>query len=381
LETGGNALSSLLNNLTSRDAVLEAIRICDEKGRAEFLAFYGYKPARTYVLQHDGHEYDSKAIVGVAYGIQHGTPLKPVEFSGGEKTVVRCLARLGFLAVEAPHPALSLVRGSTYFRKDLVARYGGQLQSGIWTPKDFPAIFLFTGDSGKTYGYHDDWKDGVFQYTGEGQNGPMTFTGGNKAIRDHRANGKDLLLFRDLGKGKGVRYEGLFECASWSVDQRPDKAGNDRQAIIFSLVPVTTDAHAESLALTAVTEPAPAQTLTILRAAAYEAAVSQQERKTPFQARQSWFRRSEAVKRYVLARANGRCEACELPAPFMKKEGGPYLEPHHTQRLADDGPDHPKWVGAICPNCHRRIHSGEDGKDWNTQLQERLKILEPEIEH
>jgi 5-methylcytosine-specific restriction protein A len=369
-----------LNDLTSRDAVLEAIRLCDQKGRAEFLAFYGYKPARKYVLQHDGRGYDSKAIVGVAYGIQHGAPLQPTNFSGGEKTVVRCLTRLGFLVIEASHPALSLVRGSTYFRKDLVARYGGQLQSGIWTPRDFPAIFLFTGDSGKTYGYHDDWKDGVFEYTGEGQNGPMTFTGGNKAIRDHRANGKDLLLFKDLGKGKGVRYEGLFECASWTFDQRPDKAGGDRQAIIFSLVPVGTDAHAESPALTAMSETDPAQALTALRAVAYEAAASQPERKNPIQARQSWFRRSEAVKRYVLARANGKCEACELPAPFMKKEGGPYLEPHHTQRLADDGPDHPKWVGAICPNCHRRIHSGEDGKDWNTRLQERLKILEPETD-
>lgn len=43
-------------------------------------------------------------------------------------------------------------------------------------------------------------------------------------------------------------------------------------------------------------------------------------------------------------------------APFQRKDGTPYLEPHHIQRLADEGPDHPKWVGAVCPSCHREIH-------------------------
>lgn len=372
-------MSNPLRDLTSREAVLEAIRLCDETGREEFLNHYGYKAAKTYFLRHNNHEYDSKAIVGVAYGIQHGVTLKSADFSGGENTVARCLRRLGFSVTEPEHPALRLERGAEYFRVDLRATYGGQLQSGIWTPRDFATIFLFTGASGKTYGYHDDWNDGVFEYTGEGQNGDMTFTGGNKAIRDHRKDGKDLLLFTDLGKGKGVRYEGLFECASWTTVRRPGKDKTSRAAIVFSLIPVSTEAHTNEKAPIAPTENdaehAPA--ISNLKAAAYEAA-GEPPRTTPIEARQSWFKRSEAVKRYVLARAGGKCEACEAPAPFKKKRGEPYLEPHHTQRLADDGPDHPRWVGAICPNCHRRIHSGEDGKEWNFRLQERLKILEPE---
>ncbi|MFC1652495.1 HNH endonuclease [Planctomycetota bacterium] len=37
-----------------------------------------------------------------------------------------------------------------------------------------------------------------------------------------------------------------------------------------------------------------------------------------------------------------------------------FLEVHHLFRLADDGPDIPDNVAAICPNCHRELHYGAD---------------------
>lgn len=346
-------------------------------GRESFLKTYGYKPSRRYTLQYEGRQYDTKAIAGVAYEMQHGTPLKATELSGGENTVARHFAQLGFRVTKTPHPALALVRGSIYFRKDLLAAYGGQLQAGIWTPKSFPVVFLFSGDSGKAYGYDDKWLGGVFIYTGEGQIGPMTFTGGNKAIRDHRADGKDLLLFKDLGKGKGVRYEGVFDCASWQFVSRPDKATEIRQAILFDLIPVFSDAQSGVLYQCTESETSISPSITDLKAAAYIAALSPRAQAYPAEVKRTWYERSEAVKRYVIARANGKCEACNEPAPFKKKDGTPYLEPHHTQRIADEGPDHPAWVGAICPNCHRRIHSGEDGDAWNSKLQDRLRVVEP----
>ncbi|MFL6446142.1 MAG: HNH endonuclease [Bryobacteraceae bacterium] len=70
------------------------------------------------------------------------------------------------------------------------------------------------------------------------------------------------------------------------------------------------------------------------------------------------------------------CEACKQPAPFDRPDGKPYLEPHHTRRVSDGGPDHPSSVAAVCPNCHRRIHHGRDGKQYNVALQERLSEIE-----
>lgn len=364
-----------LSQLTSAEAVKAAIAECDQLGRDAFLKRYGYKYSRLYPLHFDGRIYDSKAIAGVAYGKQHGVPLKAKEFSGGVAIVVPVLERLGFPIRETSHPVASLEEGATYYRKDLLEQYGGQLQKGIWTPREFPVVFIFTGDSGKAFGYRDGWTDdGVFRYTGEGQSGDMTFTNGNEAIRDHRQNGKDLLLFEDLGKGKGVRYAGLFECASWSEVESSDKDKHQRKIIVFNLVPVTTSAG-DREALPKINQIEP-PSLEELRNAAYIASQSDKTASKASTAKRSWYERSAKVRDYVLARSNGICEACDQPAPFKKKDGSPYLEPHHTTRLADEGPDHPAWVGAICPTCHRRIHSGEDGLLWNRHLQVKLGVLE-----
>ncbi|MEO8494179.1 MAG: HNH endonuclease signature motif containing protein [Planctomycetota bacterium] len=88
--------------------------------------------------------------------------------------------------------------------------------------------------------------------------------------------------------------------------------------------------------------------------------------------------RSLAIKLYVLRRADGHCEYCEMPAPFDKTDGTPYLEPHHTTQLADDGPDHPAHVIALCPNRHRRAHHADDAKSFNAELKALLRELEPQ---
>ena len=86
--------------------------------------------------------------------------------------------------------------------------------------------------------------------------------------------------------------------------------------------------------------------------------------------------RSEAVRVYVLRRADGRCEVCGNPAPFETSAGKAYLEPHHTRRLADGGPDHPRWVTALCPNYHARVHYGANANQFNASLIEQLGELQ-----
>ena len=45
-------------------------------------------------------------------------------------------------------------------------------------------------------------------------------------------------------------------------------------------------------------------------------------------------------------------------------------------RRADDGPDHPAHVIALCPNCHRRAHYAGDAKAFNTVLKRKVKAIE-----
>ena len=90
----------------SRVEIEKAIEECDRLGREAFLKAYGFRPARRYLLVHEGGQYDSKAIVGAAHGFLPGElPLTPSTpgFSGGADHAARFLQRLGFdVVAEGP---------------------------------------------------------------------------------------------------------------------------------------------------------------------------------------------------------------------------------------------------------------------------------------
>lgn len=268
--------------------------------------------------------------------------------------------------------------GSVYNRrKDIHSVYGGQQQGGISTPKSEPFIFLFTGQSGTSYGYEDGWtKDGLFGYTGEGQSGDMEFLRGNKAILEHASNGKDLLLFEILEKRQGVRFIGPFYCDRYETYQGLDVDGLTRESIRFLLAPLTKGSDSSETALNGPVETIQGLSLEDLRKRAYEAL---QPPKTTLvsHSQGTIHSRSQAVKNYVLARADGHCELTGEKAPFLTKSGKPYLEVHHTRKLSDGGPDHPRWVAAISPTAHREIHFGKNGDELNKRLMSILDEIEP----
>jgi 5-methylcytosine-specific restriction enzyme A len=124
------------------------------------------------------------------------------------------------------------VKGKNYVRRELHDQFGGQQQGGISTPSQHPIILIFTGEQGAEYGYRDGWtEEGVFCYTGEGQQGDMEFKRGNSAIRDHIQSGKDLYLFQYVNSGI-VRYVDQMVCSGYEYREAPDIDGNSRQAIV-----------------------------------------------------------------------------------------------------------------------------------------------------
>jgi len=255
------------------------------------------------------------------------------------------------------------IKGKTYIRREIHNNYGGQQQSGISTPANKPLIFLFSGDQGEQYGYRDGWtEDGIYLYSGQGQRGNMEFLHGNKAIRDHIENGKDLHLFEYVEQGK-VRYVDQLVYTGFLNHEAPDLDGNLRTAIVFELVPL----DSFNSILNEVQHEIENDSMDELRRRALE------ESKTPRPPRESSsiaHYRSEAVKTYVLRRASGVCEACNSEAPFINESGRPYLEPHHIRRVSDGGPDHPEWVIGVCPNCHKRAHHSIDKVEFNSSLRE-----------
>ena len=267
--------------------------------------------------------------------------------------------------------------GETYSRlEEIHKKFGGSRQSGIASSSQVPAIFLFTGDSGLKFGYRDSpYATDYCDYVGEGQTGDMTFTAGNKAIRDHVQDGKALHLFKALGKSKPYLYLGEFALASYSTELGPDRSFNQRQIIVFHLVRVKDAVFDESVPVPdtyAVQEPSSILAARASALAACRATTGVEGR----QALVNYYQRSQAVRRYALLRAKGSCEACSEPAPFQSKQGEPYLEVHHTMRLSDGGIDHPRNVAALCPTCHREIHCGANGADVNDRLRASILRIE-----
>jgi 5-methylcytosine-specific restriction protein A len=256
------------------------------------------------------------------------------------------------------------VVGEIYRRRDLHELFGGQRQGGVSTPAGQSFIMLFTGDQGEQYGYQAGWcEDGYYLYTGVGQRGDMTFDRGNSAILEHTADGKDIHLFENDGKGY-VRYVGEMVCTGYREVRGLDADGDERRVIIFELT------SAKQLDEAAETDEEyeqiwrePLSKLRKMASASYASKKSAEERRALAKMR------SKAIRVYVLKRANGVCEACGRHSAFRTSSGRPYLEAHHIRRSCDSGPDHPGWVIGLCPSCHRRAHYSLDKSEFNSQLE------------
>lgn len=75
-----------------------------------------------------------------------------------------------------------------------------------------------------------------------------------------------------------------------------------------------------------------------------------------YQTTSASFVRDRYVSEYAKRRAQGICQLCNDPAPFIDCNGNPFLESHHVIWLADGGADSVENTVALCPNCHRKMH-------------------------
>jgi hypothetical protein len=135
---------------------------------------------------------------------------------------------------------IHLKPGDPIKRVELHEQYGGRRQGGISPSRQTPNVFLITAPTGAAYGYIYDGPgdDGFYHYTGEGQEGDQMMTQGNRAIRDHVDEGRDLHLFR--AHGTELEYIGEFRFHDDYQADAPSVNGGDddadlRKVIVFRL--------------------------------------------------------------------------------------------------------------------------------------------------
>ena len=85
--------------------------------------------------------------------------------------------------------------------------------------------------------------------------------------------------------------------------------------------------------------------------------------------------RDPNVVAWVLKEANGHCEVCDEPAPFLRDNNQPFLEAHHVVPLAEGGPDIISNAVGCCPNCHRELHHGTNRFELRNNLYKQIDRL------
>lgn len=285
--------------------------------------------------------------------------------------------------------------GELYERTKLLNFIGSnQQQSGIlWNKEGSDTIIITTGGRHtKRVSYLDSQlEDGSWIYTGQGEKGdqnPYNFANSLLTNLD-----KKILLFTTREPNaqevrlrghhkKQYQYEGLFKVIDWKIETQTEGKRKGDKLVKYSLQPIDTDElEEENLPIVNPLENIllePSEFYNLRKKALKNI---NKPLKTATIILTEYKNRSIEIKKYALLRANGRCENCEKEAPFVNVNEIPFLEVHHIFSLADEGPDHPINVAAICPNCHKEAHYGKNKEKIKEELSLKISKKEEIINH
>lgn len=322
---------SLEEDVTSRRAVLEAIGEFDRLGRERFLETYGFGEAHGYVVRFEGSLYDSKALLGAAYGFEHPQrgPLRPLEFSGGEDLSVQVLRALGFEVERLGSESIrsgARVRGRnpTWVFDELILALDLYLDGGLLDDSDARVIEL-----------------------SQVLNRLPIHTQRPDEERFRNPNGVALKL------ANFAALDPAYPGAGMSRGSKRDVETWDRY-------------HARQSELRII---AGALRAGAANGESFPTVPEDDEDEAPegrllYRRHRSWERnRSLANRKKAAAKAAGKlaCEACGFDFESVYGLlGRDYIECHHTRPLALSGPTITRAsdLALLCANCHRMAHRG-----------------------
>lgn len=200
-----------------------------------------------------------------------------------------------------------------------------------------------------------------FIYSGEGSEGAMAETAGNRALRRVESDSTPVVVYYKLA-AVGSRWLCMGEYTV--LDSQPgtsaDAAGQLRPDVRFHLLAVS------DVPLTTPRPPAPRPNPPPLPSEhALWAQVDARQRDTagkrlrgPANSRNK--RQSDPLKSlYVLRRAidhGGNCELCGQAPGWVGEDGLPHFQMHHLVAEVDLV----DWIAALCGTCHDRMHHSAD---------------------
>nr|WP_082990863.1 HNH endonuclease [Solibacillus silvestris] len=213
--------------------------------------------------------------------------------------------------------------------------------------------------------YSDRWEEGILYYNGMGLVGNQKIDYmQNKILAESNTTGIEVYLCEvfDTSPDKYIFMGRVRLAGEPFIEKQFDKEGTVRDVWVFPIKPLDLDANNYALPKEIVERAS--NSVKKRKELKKLDAVELEKRAKLFQgnigSRKSTvttYVRNTYVSEYTKLRANGKCELCEDSAPFLNKEGEPYLETHHIIWLSKGGKDTVNNTVALCPNCHRKMHS------------------------
>ncbi len=208
--------------------------------------------------------------------------------------------------------------------------------------------------------YEGRWINDVLHFTGMGLKGDQRIDyAQNKTLAESPSSGIDIFLFEVFERGSYI-FRGQVKLAGEPYqEEQPDLNSNARRVWIFPLkivdqpfasqiserVYLTRQKQREKIA-----RRLPDKELLKKAICSRKSAGARNILLKNFEA-------NVYVAELAKRRAGGVCQLCEESAPFIDKNGEPYLEPHHIEWLSQGGRDNIENAVALCPNCHRKMHT------------------------
>lgn len=206
--------------------------------------------------------------------------------------------------------------------------------------------------------YDDKWYGDELHYTGMGKIGDQVMQGNqNRTLAESDHNGIEVHLFEVMQPAQYL-YQGVVKlCGAPYQENQKDESGNLRKVWMF---PLCTEKHFASVSSDAFRDYVKIQAQKAKQLSGRELETAAREHSSEKAAYRTvatkTFIRDPYIAQYAKERANGICQLCGKEAPFIGKDGKPYLESHHIIWLSQGGADSIENTVALCPNCHTKMH-------------------------
>lgn len=212
--------------------MLQTLAEYDDLSGEVFLAKYGFKPARSYLILHDGRRYDSKAVVGVAHRHVNGKALGSSDFSGGAATVVPVLARLGF-RIEGPRAGKGPADSSFATRLLVSPAFGSAESRRHW--KDTLDQLVPFAEPKYAEKLTDEQLGGLKEFHPDGQARFWGATAGHDGKMAEVSAG-DVVLFTGKNHVRAIGEIGaIFQNSDFADVMWPPKQGGESWHTVYSL--------------------------------------------------------------------------------------------------------------------------------------------------